>query len=59
MAILTSGAVEMAILYCGGEYERCEIYGRIAMERRQESRRPIIKQAGNLLDGEGDFREES
>ena len=38
VASLKSGAIERAIVFCGGEYEKCEIYRRLAMTRLQESR---------------------
>ncbi len=35
VARMDSRAIELAILYCGGEYEQCEIYKRLVMDRRQ------------------------
>jgi len=36
VASLTSGAVERAILYCGGEYGRCDIYRRLAKTKHEQ-----------------------
>jgi hypothetical protein len=32
---MDSQAIEWAIRYCGGEYEQCEIYRRLVMDRRR------------------------
>lgn len=55
MTILTSGAVERAILYCGGEYDKCEIYGRLAMRQRQES--DPVGESGSMADPGGQRKE--
>ncbi len=55
MAVLTSGAVERAILYCGGEYDKCEIYGRLVMRQRQESR--PVGESGPIADPGGQRKE--
>jgi hypothetical protein len=36
VANMTSGAVAKAILYCGGEYGRCEIYGRLLKIKQEQ-----------------------
>lgn len=50
MASLTSGAVERAILYCGGEFGRCEIYGRLVKTKQEQEE----KDTGMKTRGEGE-----
>ena len=47
VADLTSGAIDRAIYYCGGEYGRCEIYGRLVKTKQeQEEKDTAMKTRG-------------
>lgn len=56
MANLTSGAVEKAIIYCGGRYHRCEIYRRLTKSRREQEEKDTGKEnrSGEISDGNKD-----
>jgi hypothetical protein len=50
VANLTSGAIDKAIYYCGGEYGKCEIYGRLVKTRQGQEE----KDTGMKTRGEGE-----